>query len=206
MSPDRLTPYSRGTTLSHRVSPRAKLVGMLVFAVLVFQPTLEHWPVFAALLAMVVGAHALADIPAGFLATRVLGLWPFFGALGIGMAWSGPAGIERWVLITTRGTLLFLATLWLVNTTPFPVLIGELRRWGVPRLFLEIILLAWRYISVLLEELATLRTARRARTLAAVSIWDEWIGLSRSLGLLLVRSLDRAERIHQAMRSRGGTV
>jgi cobalt/nickel transport system permease protein len=206
MSPDRLTPYSRGTTLCHRLSPRTKLLAMLGFAALVFQPTLEQWPVFAALLGMLVAMHALANIPAGFLARRVLGLLPFFGALGLGMVWNGPAGIERWVLITARGTLLFLATLWLVNTTPFPVLIGELRRWGVPRLFLEVILLAWRYITVLLEELATLRTARRARTLGRCSTWDEWIGLSRSLGMLLVRSLDRAERIHQAMRSRGGAV
>jgi energy-coupling factor transporter transmembrane protein EcfT len=30
--------------------------------------------------------------------------------------------------------------------------------------------------------------------------------LARSLGMLLIRSLDRAERIHQAMQSRGGAL
>jgi cobalt/nickel transport system permease protein len=206
MSPDRLAPYSRGTTGCHRLSPTIKLSATLAFAAVVFQPTLEQWPMLVALFAGLIAMHAWADISAGFLARRVLGLWPFFGALGLGMVWSGPGGVERWLLVTARGTLLFLATLWLVNTTPFPILVGELRRWGVPRMFLEIVMLAWRYISVLLEELGTLRTARRARTLSRASTWDEWVGLARSLGMLLIRSLDRAERIHQAMQSRGGDL
>jgi energy-coupling factor transporter transmembrane protein EcfT len=47
--------------------------------------------------------------------------------------------------------------------------------------------------------------ARRARTFGAVSWVSGWSAAGRRLGLLVIRALNRAERIHGAMCARGWT-
>jgi len=55
------------------------------------------------------------------------------------------------------------------------------------------------------DELVRMRTAQRARTVARPSHWQSWRDGASLLGMLLIRSLNRAERIHGAMCSRGWT-
>ena len=59
-----------------------------------------------------------------------------------------------------------------------------------------------RYIHVLGEELGRMRTARRARSFHPRSDWS-WTLLTSMLSVLLVRSLERSERVHAAMTARG---
>jgi cobalt/nickel transport system permease protein len=48
-----------------------------------------------------------------------------------------------------------------------------------------------------------MQTARKARTFRRQRAWSGWKTLAQLLGMLLVRSLNRAERVFGAMRARG---
>ena len=48
-----------------------------------------------------------------------------------------------------------------------------------------------------------MRTARKARSFRKLSLWEQWRLAAQMLGRLLIRALDRAERVHGAMLARG---
>ena len=56
---------------------------------------------------------------------------------------------------------------------------------------------------VLWDELDKMRTARKARTFGAAGLWHRWKTSAQLIGMLLIRAMERAERVHGAMCSRG---
>ena len=64
-----------------------------------------------------------------------------------------------------------------------------------------------RYVHVLTDELSRMITARRARSFRRGGILT-WSLITGMLGMLLLRSFERAERVHAAMVARGwdGTI
>jgi cobalt/nickel transport system permease protein len=88
---------------------------------------------------------------------------------------------------------------------PFAQLLVTLRRLRVPAVFVAILAFMYRYVFVIWDELDRLRTARKARSMGRTSLLFRWKSLAAMLGMLLIRSLTRAERIHGAMVSRGWT-
>lgn len=105
--------------------------------------------------------------------------------------------------ILFRFFLTVSAALVLISTSGFDAVCLALERLRLPRVFTVQLMLLYRYIFVLLEE--------------ASRMWRAWTlrsGLRRKMpfrvfrgvaGQLLLRSVDRAQRIHLAMVSRGFT-
>jgi cobalt/nickel transport system permease protein len=91
----------------------------------------------------------------------------------------------------------------LTATTPMPELLQALRRAHVPEILRSTIALLWRYLFLIADESKRMRRARAGRTLRA-SRFALWRALGNSVGLLFVRSVQRAERVQAAMRARGG--
>ena len=60
----------------------------------------------------------------------------------------------------------------------------------------------YRYLFVLTEEAMRMRQARDCRRVGRAPFRDELKVVSSMLGTLLIRSFERAERMHQAMLSR----
>jgi cobalt/nickel transport system permease protein len=113
---------------------------------------------------------------------------------------------RRWSIagaIIVRSALAFLAALWLVHVTPFDELLATLRRFGVPVLLVSLMSFLYRYSFVLLDELDKMRTARRARSFGAAGWSSRWKTNGQLVGSLLIRALDRGERVHGAMCARG---
>jgi len=207
MPGDFLDRYSRGGTICHRLSPRLKIV--MTVAVIVgcaFVP-LSNWPLYGCLASLVFAAHTLAEIPIAYLARRVALFLPVVltTALAVPLSRGFAGGWQTAGTVVIRALVAFLAALWLVNTTPFDRLLSGLCRLGLPRLFAALLTFVYRYIHVLFDELARMRTAQRARTFKSSSGWRGWKGAVQLVGMLLIRALVRAERIHGAMCSRGWT-
>jgi len=80
-------------------------------------------------------------------------------------------------------------------------LCAALEQLGAPRVLTTQLLFMHRYILLLAGELGRMNLARelRSRTSAAIPL----AVYGPLLGHLLLRTLERAQRIHQAMRSRG---
>jgi cobalt/nickel transport system permease protein len=84
-----------------------------------------------------------------------------------------------------------------------PVRLGRaLSDLGLPQILVHLFLLMIRYIAVFQTERQRLMDAMRARGFVARSSWHTWRSLGNLAGMTLVRSLDRAERVGEAMSCR----
>ena len=94
--------------------------------------------------------------------------------------------------------------LFLSMSTPANKLLLAATCFRVPKIFVELALLVYRYIFVLLEEMVSIKDAQRVRL-----GYRNWQQSMRSLGVLggslILRAYDRAERVFEAMVARGYT-
>ncbi len=207
MRADFLDRYARGNTVFHRLNPRTKLLLVLLIVIGVLLTPVGAWPVFGCLACGVYAALVIAEIPTKYILQRIgLLLPPVLGlALSAPISRGFQGGWELAATITCRSLLTFSAGLWLVNTTPFETLLGAMARLGLPNRFVELLAFMYRYTFVVFDELARMRTGQRSRTFSKPGLFALWISNASLLGMLLIRSLNRAERIHGAMCSRGWT-
>lgn len=209
----RLDRLARQGTAIHRLDPRAKLVATAVFLVCVV--SYGKYEV-AALLPYAIFPIALAsagNIPYGYLAKKMLAVAPFAVVVGMfnpvfdhTVLWHwGPVavtgGLVSFVSILLRFALTISTALTLIAVTPFDDLCLGLQRLGVPRVFALQLLLLYRYLFVLAEEALRLVRARALRSFGRRGLGIR--AYSSIVGHLLLRTLDRATRIHIAMRCRG---
>ena len=147
----------------------------------------------------------------------ILFMWfmlPFsFSSPGLVVASFGPLdvtreGLELAVLLTVKANAIVIAVIALLATSPLYVLAAAGRRLHFPEKLINIFLLTVRYFDVMLNEFRRLRNAMRARGFKSGLNRNTLNGLANLAGSLLVRSFDRAERVHKAMLCRGynGTI
>ncbi len=105
--------------------------------------------------------------------------------------------------IVLKAHAVVLALLALVGTLESVTLGHTLAHLGVPDKLVHLMLFTVRYIRVLDSEYRRLRQAMRARAFVARSDRRTWLTFGWLLGMLLVRSLERAHRIMEAMKCRG---
>lgn len=205
MPVDFLDRFSRGSTVCHRLPVRLKIVVTVAVIVAAVLLPASMWPALGCLACLAFAGHALAEIPLAYLARRTLLFLPLILmiAAAVPLSHGFAGGWETAFAIFVRGLVSFMAALWLISTTSFDRLLAGLGRLGMPRLFLAMLAFAFRYLSVLFDELARMRTAQRARTFVRGPARANWMKSVQLVGILLIRALDRAERIHGAMCSRG---
>ncbi|MCX7044494.1 MAG: cobalt ECF transporter T component CbiQ [Candidatus Sumerlaeota bacterium] len=197
----------------HRLDPRAKVIVTLLF---IFCVASFHKYAILALLPFVIFPVALmaaGAVPAGYLFKKLLLVAPLALLIGVfnpifdreAFTRLGPVAISGgWVSfcsIAIRFILCLSAALILIATTGVYSIALALERLWVPRALVIQMLFLYRYIFALLEEFARIHRAWSLRAPGASRIA---INVFASLtGQLLLRTLDRAQRIHWAMLGRG---
>jgi cobalt/nickel transport system permease protein len=112
-------------------------------------------------------------------------------------------GLLSALLIMLKANAVMLALLALVGSLE-PVVFGHaLARLGTPEKLVHLLLLTVRQIHLLYQEFLRLRQAMRARAFMPRSDRHTWRSYGYLMGMLLVRSLARSQRILAAMRCRG---
>lgn len=91
----------------------------------------------------------------------------------------------------------------IVGTAPIHHTLAAAHRMGVPGVIVRLALLAYRYAFLLSDELRRLRIALRVRAFRPKANLHSYRTLGHVNGALLVRSMDRAEHVAEAMRCRG---
>jgi cobalt/nickel transport system permease protein len=87
-------------------------------------------------------------------------------------------------------------------TTTISRLCTGLQWFRVPSTIIDLLALIYRYIFLFLDEVDTMWTAQRTRL--GHTTWKKTIRSFGTLGgMLFIRAIDRTERIHEAMHSRG---
>lgn len=197
----------------HRLDPRAKVVTTLIFVLVVVSfgryeiSALLPFALFPLTLIL------LADLPPGYLLKKLLLTAPFAIGIGLFNPWFdhqtllqfGPLDISGgWVSfasILLRFALSVLAALILIATTSFTGICSALERLGAPRVFSLQLLFLYRYLFVLIDEAKRLALARSLRSFGGRGLGMKVFG--QLIGHLLLRTLDRAQRLHLAMLCRG---
>jgi cobalt/nickel transport system permease protein len=93
------------------------------------------------------------------------------------------------------------AALLLSATTPLAELSAQLRRLRLPHILVTVFEMTYRYIGLLLEETSRMTTAYLLRSGGKKALALRH--MSSFVGQLLLRGLERAERVYAAMRCRG---
>ncbi|MCP5517770.1 MAG: hypothetical protein H7A45_11015 [Verrucomicrobiales bacterium] len=132
---------------------------------------------------------------------RALVVWSFAALVAVGLLVQ-PDWPLRVANLFLKASLSLWALSLLVHVTPLADLIGGLRRLGVPPIWCGTIAFWGRYYAVVNGEWRRLQLARRARTLTR-SRAVRFRSLANTLGLLFIRSYERAEKVHRAMQARG---
>lgn len=184
---------------------RLRLIATLMLIMLSVTLPLENWPATACLAVVVFVAHTVSAIPITYVVRRLVIFLPMVTMLAVSIpALEGfQRGFDMMALIILRSTVSFLAVLWLVRTTPFPDLLMALKQLHVPMVVVSSLAFMYRYMFLLWDEVLRMRTARRARAFGQRSLLGKWHDYSQLVGMLLIRSFDRAERVHRAMLARG---
>lgn len=203
----------RMDTPLHRLDPRAKTLAVVLFVVAVMSfPRCEVsglMPLFLFPFALI-GA---GGIPPGAIFKKLVFAAPFAllaglfnplldrqTALVLG-PWAISGGWLSFFSILIRFALTVSAALILVACTGIHRLCAGLEQMGVPRLFAVQILFLYRYLFVTGDE--ALRMMRSVRIRSAGRTVLKLRTYGALTGHLLVRSMDRAQRIYRAMVSRG---
>jgi len=200
-------------TFIHRLDPRIKLITTLLFLFTVI--SFPKYEVVALLPFFLFPAVIMTagDIPLSLILKKVAIVSPFAAFIGIfnplldnaqvavlpgvtlAAGWFSFASIILKFLLTVSAALLLIAT------TSFPTVCHALRRLGLPAIFVSQLLFLYRYIFVLGEEAMRIVRARDMRSYghkgAGIRIFAQIIGV------LLLRTMERSERIYFAMLARG---
>ncbi|MFC3153439.1 cobalt ECF transporter T component CbiQ [Litoribrevibacter euphylliae] len=121
----------------------------------------------------------------------------------LGLLYASEVGIERAQQVFLRANAILMCSLVLLATLLPETLGHAMARLGIPHKLVHLFLMTVRYVSVLGQEYQRLRTAMRARAFTPGSNVHTWRSYGWLIGMLLVRSLERSERVLQAMKCRG---
>lgn len=208
-----LDALSNRDTFIHRINPCVKLLVTLCFIIAVtsfskYEITgLFPFFLFPAVLL------SLANLPAAPILKRLLIVAPFILFIGIFNPLFDHSPVMKlgtvvisggWVSffsITIKLCLTITTALLLVATTGIDAIGSALLKLGVPRIIVIQLLFMYRYLHVLVEEFIRTVTAYSLRSFHGDGVqFRAWGSL---LGQLLIRSIDRANRIYQSMLCRG---
>ncbi len=220
-----LDPYHAGRSLVHQLDGRIKLVLVVAFILTAALTPTGAWPVYVLLAALAFAAELLSELGLGFYLKRALLALPFVLAalpvlftvpgaplahLPLGLVISGP-GLSRFISVALKSWISVQMAILLASTTPFPEILVAMRALKLPKILVAIIGLMWRYLFVMVDEALRLMRARLARsgeveqTAGRVGGGFTWRArvTGGMAGNLFLRSLERSDRIYNAMLARG---
>lgn len=207
-----LDDLARRDTVIHRIHPLVKLLTTVGYLTVVVSFGKYDLSGLLPLFIYPAVVLALAELPLKPVLARLLLVSPFIIGIGIlnpffdrqMILLGGREIAQGWVTffsLLLKGGLTVTAALLLIATTGLDVLAGALRMLKVPRIFVLQLLLTYRYISVLLEEVGRTVRAYSLRAPGQKGIQrNAWGSLT---GQLLLRTFDRAQRVYEAMCLRG---
>jgi len=204
---------ARGDSSLHRLDPRAKLITTLVFIVTVVSYGKYEVSALIPFFIFPISQIISGDLPITYLLRKVMIISPFAILIGIfnplldreilfqlgSINVSG--GWVSFISILVRFSLTATAALIIIAVTGFSTVCLSLERIGMPQRFVVQLLFLYRYIFVLSDEASRIVRARSLRTFGSKGMGFKPIG--SMLGQLLLRTLDRAQRVYLAMNCRG---
>ena len=209
-----LDDLARKETSIHKLHPLVKLLTTLIYLIVVVSFGRYEIGSLLPFVFYPVIIFALAELPVAPILKRILIVCPFIIGIGILNPLFDHHTMVLGGIVISRGWITFLsifikcgltvtASILLIATTGMDRLGAALRMLKVPKIFVLQLLLTYRYISVLIEEVARMQRAYSLRAPGEKGIrFGVWGSFA---GQLILRTFGRAERVHQSMSLRGFT-
>ncbi|RJQ66460.1 MAG: cobalt ECF transporter T component CbiQ [Desulfobacteraceae bacterium] len=212
--------FARRDNVVQRLDSRVKLavtlggIGAVLFSSLPLLPVMVCFLVLSSLLGLKIPLRFLVRrfLPAAGITLMILLLHGFMiGSdplltFGLG-GWELTLyqdGFHRGMLAGSRVLGAFSLLLMLGFVTPAHDIFRALHWFRMPKEWVEIALMTYRYIFVLLDDASDMATAQKIR-LGYVGFKRSLASMGALVGSVLVRSLDQSVRTHEAMTARAYT-
>ncbi len=199
----------------HHLDPRMKLVvSLLIVFVIAFSS--NYSTSFLALLVALV-AVLIGQLPVKTVAKRlffangfIIFIWFVLPLTTPGdalLTWRelsvSHAGVMKSLLITLKMNSILLLLLTFVSTIPIVIIGQALQKMCVNHKLVFLFLFVFRYINLLSQEYHAMLRAAKMRGFKGKTQVASYKTYGNLIGMLLVRSYERAERIYRAMLCRG---
>ncbi|MDR1310803.1 MAG: cobalt ECF transporter T component CbiQ [Burkholderiaceae bacterium] len=190
-----------------------KLAFTLCFILMVVSVSRYDWQTLLPFFAYPLIALPLVGMPWRFFLQRLVLVFPFIFFLGLanvlsdqtvihyGATVSLPGGVVSFAVLILKTLLTVGSALIFIACTPIYRVAGALATFRVPCLFVMQFLLTWRYLGVLTREAGNMAAAYHLRcggSTRGIRL-RHWAPLTAQF---LIRCMDRAHKVHQAMVSR----
>lgn len=197
----------------HRLNPTGKVIMTLCYILTVVSFGKYDFSGLFVMVLFPVFGYQLSFIPVSTCFRKLWVVLPLVCAVGLanpffdraillrvgGLAISG--GVVSMCTLMLKGIFSLMASFLLVATTGMEGICHALRALHVPKMLTTLLLLTYRYVSVLLDEVAVMSESYHLRAPDQkgihISAWGSF------LGQLLLRTMDRAQNLYDAMLLRG---
>ena len=192
--------WSRRSSPLHRTDPRAKILALIVFLVVLATSRSGLLPLAGLLTVFVCVGIVAARLPLAAALARAGVVLPFsltFAAI----CWLAGDPL-RGLQLAVKSYLSAIAVLLVISTTPLPILLRGLESLGAPRFLLMVAQFLYRYLFVISEEAQHMVKASQSRG-GSPARAAQFRAAAGALAVLFARSYGRAGEIHRAMMARG---
>jgi len=207
--------FAAGDSIIHRLEPRTRIIFASVYCFVVAFS--KQFPV---LLCAVVISGALVCLSGirlkeigrrmVFVNGLILLLWAvvpltYGGETLIRVGWLDVSrqGVILSAQITLKSNAILLAFISLIATMTLATMGHALKMLKVPPKIIHLLLMNYRYVSVIEQEYQRLIRAAKIRGFQPKTNLHTYRTYAYVIGMLLVRAASRAQRVHQAMLCRG---
>ncbi len=203
-----LDDFSKKATFIHKLHPLAKLISTVFYIGILISFNKYEVITLIPFVLFPVFLLVFAEIPAIPIFKRVLFIEPFIIGIGIlnpifekaSFDFFGFAISIGWLTffsIFIKSTLIVSSTIILIATTGMDNLAKALRMLRIPKIFVLQLILTYRFIAVLAEEVYRMIRAYTLRAPGQKGIhFSSWGSFA---GLLILRAYERAQRVYQSM-------
>ena len=198
-----------------RLDPRIKIISVFIFSILA--AVSQKFSVLLLAFSLSLAAFFAARIPIKEAIKRfipvntlVIFLWfflPFtFKGNTVFTLFDLPVTLEGILLaamITVKSNVIMLMLIALTLSTPIVTIAHAMHEMKMPKNIVHLFFFTLRYIHVIHNEYIRLSNSMKIRSFKPKTNFHTYRTYAYMVGMLLVKSLERAQRVHNAMRCRG---
>ncbi len=207
--------FSSGNSLLHDLDPRIKIIVATLFSIIAAVG--DRVEVLLLAFSFSACSIILSGLPLIRVLRRLLVVNGFILLLWVLLPFTYPGktlfsigpldataeGIRYALSITIKSNTIILASIALLGTTSIFTLAHALRHLHVPDKLVQLLFFSYRYIHVIYLEYVRLLSAMKVRCFRPRSDLHTYKAYAHLVGMMLLKSYDRSERIYGAMLCRG---
>lgn len=197
-----LDQYSDIDSFITRFSPPFKVLSFVIVILFIILTKPGSFFIFSLYGLFIAALILLSRIPIIFIFKRSLVVIPFVLLVALFNLIASHGETVLFFSILIKSYLSILILILLVATTRFPDLLKAFEKLGCPKIITMIMSFMYRYIFVIEDELMKMKQAKESRSVGGSMLFHVKT-LSNMLGILFIRSYERAEAVYLAMCARG---